>query len=95
MYAPPEVQTILNNAYTNGYRNTPQSGKIFDSTQRMTNGMSQMVLGVNGFHAMMTAVQGTISQMALGMEKLASGDMSGLKDVVTSPAAPIANVLPE
>lgn len=89
-YAPPPVQELIDNYLSPGLR----GNKAFDMYRTVGNGLNQMQLGLSGFHLAMTSVDAIVSQNALALEKLASGDITGaLKSAATAPAAPILNYL--
>jgi hypothetical protein len=89
-YAPPPVQELIDNYLSPGLR----GNKAFDMYRTVGNGLNQMQLGLSGFHLGMTSVDAIVSQNALALEKLASGDITGaLKSAATSPAAPLLNYL--
>lgn len=73
---------IVNNYLSIGLR---QGHKWVDNYFKVANMLNGAQLGFSFFHGGFVTVEGMVSNFALGLQKLASGDMSGLKNIATSP----------
>lgn len=68
-YANADVAKVLNNAVSRGL----EDSKIFRGFRQVSNGLNQYQLGLSGFHATFTAIDSSISDLALGMKQLSEG----------------------
>lgn len=73
---------IVNNYLSIGLR---QGHKWVDNYFKVANMLNGAQLGFSFFHGGFVTVEGMVSNFALGLQKLAAGDMSGLKNIAGSP----------
>lgn len=88
-YAPADAARPINNHLSPGLR----GNAIFNSVSAYNNLFNQFNLGFSVFHGTETAVNSIASEMGLGLQKLSRGDIKGVGNVLSSPAAPLRNYL--
>lgn len=77
-YADPTVARIFNNAISKGLGGSP----TFRAIRAINNAYNQFQLGLSGFHAVVTSINAGLSDLGLGVQQLAQGDVAGgLKSV--------------
>lgn len=87
-YAPPQVAGVFNNLLSPGLNQYA----TFRGYRQSANLLNQAQLGLSAFHAGFTTADVMVSRLALGLNKIANGDvMSGLKSITTTPIAPFTN----
>lgn len=86
-----DAARILNNYLSPGL-----AGKsyLYDMYRGAGNTLNQFQLGISAFHLGFTSMDATISKVALGINKLSSGDYAGaIKEFGKAPFSPITNIL--
>lgn len=79
---------ILNNHLSRGLRS---GHKAVEHYFTAANRLNALQLGFSGFHAGFVGIEGMVSTFALGIEKILSGDLSGLKDMAFSPFSTVSD----
>jgi hypothetical protein len=89
-WAQEDVARIINNYLSPGI-----SKNIFYQLYRGAgNTLNQFQLGLSAFHLGFTSMDATISKFALGLNKVAGGDvLGGAKEIASSPLAPVTNII--
>lgn len=77
---------IVNNYLSSGLR---QTHKWIENYFQAANVLNATQLGLSAFHSVFVSVEGMVSSFALGIQKVLSGDKSGLKDIATAPFSTI------
>lgn len=80
-YADAPSAQIINNYLSRGLRGM----KFVENYFIAANALNALQLGVSFFHAGFVTTEGMVSSFALGLQKLFSGDMSGLKEILKAP----------
>ena len=88
-YMPKDAAQPINRYLSPGLR----GNVAYDAISQYNNLINQFNLGLSAFHGIETGVNAAVSKAGLGLVKLTRGDLSGLKDIATSPAAPITSFL--
>lgn len=90
-YSPEPAARIINNYLSPGLRSKSDLFRLYQGTGNLLN---QAQLGLSAFHLGFTSLDAGISKVALGINKIAHGQFAGgLGDIVSSPAAPVTNIL--
>lgn len=93
-YAPEDWARIYNNFIDRGIHKNADWGNIYDAARNTSNAITQLELGLSGFHAFTMANEAGISAIAKGIGELASGrPVSALKSVGSAPTKFITNYL--
>lgn len=67
---------------------------VYDLYRGAGNTLNQFQLGISAFHLGFTSMDATVSKFALGLNKLATKDVTGaLKEFSSSPLAPVTNYM--
>ena len=89
-YTQPDAARIINNYLSPGLR----GNYFYDMYRGGGNVMNQFQLGISAFHLGFTSMDATVSKVALGINKIAKGDVIGAgKEFAKAPFAPITNIL--
>jgi hypothetical protein len=92
LYAPEGAARVYNNNLSKGM-DSGDLAPVYRGARAVANGLVQAKLGLSAFHGAVVGQEGMVSQMARGIQKLSRGQVSGVKDIVTSPAAPVVTAL--
>jgi len=88
VYMPEEVVKAWDNFYDAGLKG--RYPNAYEAIRGLNAAWTNLELSLNGYHAFTMANEGIISDVAMGIEKLAGGDIAGgLRTIATAPAAPI------
>lgn len=88
-YTQPDAARIINNYLSPGLR----GNYAYETLRTAGNALNQFQLGFSAFHLGFTSLDATISKFALGVKKLTVGDISGIKEMIVAPAAPLTNAI--
>ena len=92
-YAPEDAARIYNNNISRGMDQGDWGG-VFRSVRSVQNATSQMVLGLSGFHATATALRGTASEVARGINQAMRGDIkSAATTLAKAPASGVRTAM--
>lgn len=100
-YAPEGFARVYNNFLSKGWHANETAGEVFDMLQRTGNFMTQLELGLSGFHAATMMNEAMVSKLATGIHDIVGGVwdkdlrrvMRGGFTVAAAPAAPIASAV--
>lgn len=87
-YAPKDVARIYNNWLSPGL----EHAKAYQLMRNSSNFLNQAQLGLSAFHAVFTGIDLVTSTVALGIQKVLTGESGGLKDIasVLNPVGTVA-----
>ena len=88
-YAPPDVAAVWKNHLAPGLKGNPLFAALMIPGRMAT----QLLLGVSGFHATTIATESLFSEMAIGVESLAHGELAdAARAFGRSPTSPLAGL---
>lgn len=91
-FAPEDWARIYNNFIDRGIHKNADWGGIYDTARNASNAITQLELGLSGFHAFTMANEAGISAIAKGVGEFASGQpVKGLKSMASAPTKFITN----
>ena len=89
-YAPAEWARVYNNYISRGVHKNEEWGRVYDTIQSVSNGITAMELGLSGYHAFTMANEAIISDVAKGISQLVGGQpIRALGSVAKAPIAPV------
>lgn len=89
LYMPEEVRAAWDNFHSAGLRGGGQKD-LYGALRTANSAWTNLELSFNGYHAFTMANEGIISDVAMALEKLAGGNITGgLKTLAQAPLAPV------
>ena len=89
-YTQPDVARLFDNHLSPGLR----GNWVYDIYRGAGNTLNQFQLGLSAFHLGFTSMDATVSKFALGINKLATGNVAGAAaEFAKSPFAPVTNFM--
>jgi hypothetical protein len=89
-HAPEGFARVWNNFVSKGAYSNELAGRWYDAIQNASNAVTQLELGLSGYHAFTMANEAIINDVASAVQKVVGGaPFQGFKTLAKAPAAPV------